>query len=92
MILVSAWKKYKEFLRKEAEINKAKHRLAQMPFDYQAIQTICDTVSCGYDVKITVKTKLGDEFTFEKTKSQMENSYPTFAERYTMYHNGEENK
>jgi hypothetical protein len=52
--MLKAWKKFREICKKEAEISKAQRRLVQMPIDYQAIQTIADTVSSGYYVEIKI--------------------------------------
>jgi len=56
------------------------------------LQQIADTVSSGFEVKITVKMKDGNEVIFEKTKSQDNMNFKTFAERYADYKNGRENK
>lgn len=87
-----AWKKFREICRKEAEISKAQRRLARVDMDYMYLQQIADTVSSGYDVKITVKMKDGSEVVFEKTKSQDNMNFKTFAERYADYKSGKENK
>jgi len=60
--------------------------------DYMYLQQIADTVSSGFEVKITVKMKDGNEVIFEKTKSQDNMNFKTFAERYADYKNGKENK
>lgn len=92
MLLLKAFKKYREILRKEAEISKAQRRLARVDMDYMYLQQIADTVSSGFEVKITVKMKDGNEVIFEKTKSQNDLGFKTFAERYADYKNGKENK
>jgi hypothetical protein len=92
MLLLKAFKKYREILRKEAEITKAQRRLARVDMDYMYLQQIADTVSSGFEVKITVKMKDGNEVIFEKTKSQDNINFKTFAERYADYKNGKENK
>lgn len=92
MLLLKAFKKYKEILRKEAEVTKAQRRLARVDMDYMYLQQIADTVSSGFEVKITVKMKDGNEVIFEKTKSQDNMNFKTFAERYADYKNGKENK
>lgn len=90
--MFKAWKKFREICRKEAEVTKAQRRLARVDMDYMYLQQIADTVSSGYDVKITVKMKDGNEVVFEKTKSQDNMTFKTFAERYADYKNGKENK
>lgn len=90
--MFKAWKKFREICKKEAEISKAQRRLARVDMDYMYLQQIADTVSSGYDVKITIKMKDGNEVTFEKTKSQDNMNFKTFAERYADYKNGKENK
>lgn len=90
--MFKAWKKFREICKKEAEISKAQRRLARVDMDYIYLQQIADTVSSGYDVKITVKTKEGHEVIFEKTKSQDNMGFKTFAERYADYKNGKDNK
>lgn len=86
--MFKAWKKFREICKKEAEISKAQRRLARVDMDYMYLQQIADTVSSGFDVKITVKMKDGNEVIFEKTKSQNELGFQSFQERYTKYHNG----
>lgn len=88
MTMFKAWKKFREICKKEAEISKAQRRLARVDMDYLYLQQIADTVSSGYDVKITVKNKDGSEVIFEKTKSQDNLQFKTFAERYADYRNG----
>ena len=88
MTMFKAWKKFREICRKEAEITKAQRRLARVDMDYIYLQQIADTVSSGYDVKITVKNKDGSEVIFERTKSQDSLQFKTFAERYADYRNG----
>lgn len=90
--MFKAWKKFREICKKEAEISKAQRRLARVDMDYLYLQQIADTVSSGYDVKITIKMKDGNEVSFEKTKSQDNMSFKTFSERYADYHNGKEDK
>lgn len=90
--MFKAWKKFREICRKEAEITKAQRRLARVDMDYMYLQQIADTVSSGFEVKITVKMKDGNEVIFEKTKSQNDLGFKTFAERYADYKNGKENK
>lgn len=88
MTMFKAWKKFREICKREAEISKAQRRLARVDMDYIYLQQIADTVSSGYDVKITVKNKDGSEVIFEKTKSQDNMTFKTFAERYADYRNG----
>ncbi len=90
--MLKAWKKFREICKREAEISKAQRRLVQMPIDYQAIQTIADTVSSGYYVEIKIKTKLGDEITITKSNKQDENKFKSFQERFVDYQNGITNK
>ncbi len=90
--MFKAWKKFLEICKKEAEITKAQRRLARVDMDYMYLQQIADTVSSGFEVKITVKMKDGNEVIFEKTKSQNDLGFKTFAERYADYKNGRENK
>lgn len=80
-------KRLREIYKKEAEISRAQRRIASMPFDYQALQTICDTVSSGYNVSITIKNKDGSTIQIERGKSQESVPYKTFAERFTEYQN-----
>lgn len=91
-IMFKAWKKFREICRKEAEISRAQRRLARVDMDYIYLQQIADTVSSGYDVKITVHSKTKDgtenEVIFEKTKSQDNLQFKTFAEKWTDYQNG----
>lgn len=86
--MFKAWKKFREICKKEAEISRAQRRLARVDMDYIYLQQIADTVSSGYDVKITVKNKDGSEIIFEKTKSQDSLQFKTFAEKWTDYQNG----
>lgn len=86
--MFKAWKKFREICRKEAEVTKAQRRLARVDMDYMYLQQIADTVSSGFEVKITVKMKDGNEVIFEKTKSQDNMNFQSFQERYTKYHNG----
>lgn len=82
----NAWKQYKLFLKQEAENSAAQRRLARMPLDYAALQQIADTVSNGYNVKITVQLK-DAILTFERGKNQSETGYVSFAERFNKEHN-----
>ena len=87
MLLLRAFKRYKEFLRKEAEVSKAMRRLATVPMDYQTLQTIADTVSSGYNVEITVLQPDGTEITIKRGTAQDQVQFETFAERYNKLHN-----
>lgn len=86
MLLLKAFRKYKEFLKKEKEISEAQRRLARMPMDYIAIQQIADTVSSGYNVKIEVKQPDGTQIIFTRHSSQDKLEFETFAEKYKKYH------
>lgn len=81
-----AFKKYREFCRKEAEVSQAMRRLANIPMDYQTIQVIADTVSSGYEVKIIVKQPDGTEITVERSKPQNQIEYKSFAQKYAEAH------
>lgn len=85
---INAWKKFRIFLKEEAEVSRAERRLVRMPLDYAALQSIADSVSSGYNVKITVQLK-DAVLTFERGSSQNETGYTSFAERYNKFHNGE---
>ena len=85
---INAWKKFRMFLKEEAEVSRAERRLARVPLDYIALQQIADSVSCGYNVKITVQLK-DAVLTFERGKVQNEVGFTSFAEIYNKYHNGE---
>lgn len=85
-MILKAWKKFREFCKKEKELNYAMHRLATLPMDYQTIQMIADTVSSGYEVKITVKQPDGTEITVERSKPQNQIEYKSFAERFKEAH------
>ncbi len=86
MLLLKAFKRYKEVLRKEAELSQAMRRLANIPMDYQTIQMIADTVSSGYEVKIHVKQPDGTEITVERSKPQNQIEYKSFAQKYAEAH------
>ncbi len=87
--IIRAWRKYKLFLKEETEVSRAQRRLVRMPLDYAALQSIADSVSMGYNVKITVQTK-DAVLTFERGNSQNDIGYMSFAERYNRYHNGDD--
>ncbi|MBQ2205276.1 MAG: hypothetical protein II411_05230 [Lachnospiraceae bacterium] len=86
MLLLRAFKKFKETLRKEAELSQAMRRLANIPMDYETIQMIADTVSSGYEVKIHVKQPDGTEITVERSKPQNQIEYKSFQERFREAH------
>lgn len=86
MLLLKAFKRYKETIRKEAELSQAMRRLANIPMDYQTIQVIADTVSSGYEVKIHVKQPDGTEITVERSKPQNQIEYKSFQERFREAH------
>ena len=60
-MLMKAFRKFREICKKEVEMNKALHRLAAMPIDYQTIQVICDNVSSGYNVEVTITNNDGSK-------------------------------
>lgn len=84
-MIIRVLKQLHKIYKQEAEISKAQRRIANMPFDYQAIQTICDTVSSGYNVAITITNKDGSTIQIERGKAQEEVPFKTFAERYSEY-------
>ena len=86
MLLLRAFKKFRETLRKEAELSQAMRRLANIPMDYETIQMIADTVSSGYEVKIHVKQPDGTEITVERSKPQNQIEYKSFQERFREAH------
>lgn len=86
MKLFRAFRKYREFCKKEAELSQAMRRLANIPMDYQTIQVIADTVSSGYEVKIHVKQPDGTEITVERSKPQNQIEYKSFQERFREAH------
>lgn len=81
-----AFKKFREFCRKEAEVSQAMRRLANIPMDYKTLQVIADTVSSGYEVKIHVKQPDGTEITVERSKPQNQIEYKSFAQKYAEAH------
>jgi len=85
-MILRAFKKFREFCKKEAELSQAMRRLARVPQDYITIQQICDTVSSGYEVKITVKQPDGTEITVERSKPQNQIEYKSFQERFREAH------
>lgn len=86
MLLLRTFKKFRETLRKEAELSQAMRRLANIPMDYQTIQVIADTVSSGYEVRIHVKQPDGTEITVERSKPQNQIEYKSFQERFREAH------
>lgn len=86
MLLLRTFKKFRETLRKEAELSQAMRRLANIPMDYQTIQAIADTVSSGYEVRIHVKQPDGTEITVERSKPQNQIEYKSFQERFREAH------
>lgn len=89
MLLLKAFRKYKEFLKKEAEISSAMRRLATVPMDYQTLQVIADTVSSGYNVEITVVQPDKTTITIKRSKPQNEIGFEDFRTKYNKFHNGE---
>lgn len=87
-MLFRAIKKFREICKKEAEISNAQRRLARMPIDYYAIQTICDTVSSGYNVEITIKNNDGSTIIIKRGSAKEEVPYKSFAEKFKDYQNG----
>jgi hypothetical protein len=87
-MLFRAIKKFREICKKEAEISAAQRRLARMPIDYYAIQTICDTVSSGYNVEITIKNNDGSTIIIKRGSAKEEVPYKSFAEKFKDYQNG----
>ena len=85
-VLFQAIKRFREVLKKEAEISAAQRRLAMLPMDYMALQTIADTVSSGYNVEITVVAKDGTTITIKRGTSQQENNFKSFEELYNERH------
>ena len=59
-----------------------------MPIDYYAIQTICDTVSSGYNVEITIKNNDGSTIIIKRGSAKEEVPYKSFAEKFKDYQNG----
>lgn len=85
-MILRAWRKYREFCRKEAELSQAMRRLARAPQDYIMIQQLCDAVSSGYNVEITVKSPDGGEIVIKRSTSQNQIPFETFAEKYRKFH------
>lgn len=86
MLLLKAFKRYKEIIRKEAEVSQAMRRLATVPQDYILIQQLCDSVSSGYNVEITVKQPDGGEILIKRSTHQDQIPFETFAEKYRKFH------
>lgn len=78
---------WKQIRKEEAEASRAQRRLVRMPFDYMAIQQICDNISAGYNVDITVRLKDGSVIEFKKGSNVNETKFESFADRYNRYHN-----
>jgi len=87
-MLFRAIKKFREICKKETEMSRAQRRLARMPIDYYAIQTICDTVSSGYNVEITIKNNDGSTIIIKRGSAKEEVPYKSFAEKFKDYQNG----
>ena len=85
-MLIKAYKRYKEILRKEKEISEAQRRLARVPLDYIALQQIADTVSNGYNIKIEIHQKDGTDIIITRHNSQDKLDFETFAEKYRKIH------
>lgn len=81
-----AWSKFREICRKEAEVSRAMRRLARAPQDYLMIQQLCDAVSSGYNVEITVKSPDGGEIVIKRSTYQDQIPFETFAEKYRKLH------
>ncbi len=88
MLVKKAWVKFREILKKEVEMNKALNRLAKMPLDYLTIQTICDNVSSGYNVEVTIINNDGSKINIKRGSAKEEIPYKSFAERFNEYQNG----
>lgn len=84
--MLKAWRKFREICRKEAEVSKAMRRLARAPQDYIMIQQLCDAVSSGYNVEITVKSPDGGEIVIKRSIPQNQIEYESFAEKYRKFH------
>ena len=87
-MLVKAFRKFREICKKEVEMNKALHRLAAMPIDYQTIQVICDNVSSGYNVEVTITNNDGSKINIKRGTATDVIPYKSFAERFKDYQNG----
>lgn len=86
MVILKAIKRFRAVLKKEAEITAAQRRLAMLPMDYMALQTIADTVSSGYNVEITVVSKDGTTITIKRGSSQQQTNFKSFEELYNERH------
>ena len=78
---------WKQVRRQVADDTRAQRRLVNMPLDYMAIQQLCDSISSGYNVEITVRLKDGNVIEFKKGSNVAEGKFESFADRYTRYHN-----
>lgn len=87
-MVLKALRKFREICKKEAEVSAAQRRLVRMPIDYYAMQTICDTVSNGYNVEITVKMADGSTIIIKRGSAKEEVPYKSFAEKFKDYQNG----
>lgn len=87
-MLFRAWRKFREICKKEAELTSAMRRLAKMPMDYHTMQVICDTVSSGYNVEITITNNDGSVINIRRGSAKEEMPYKSFAERFNDYRNG----
>lgn len=87
-MLFRAIRKFREICKKEADISNAQRRLARMPIDYYALQTICENVSSGYNVEITIKNNDGSTITIKRGSALEEVPYKSFAEKFKEYQNG----
>lgn len=86
MVLLKALKRFREICKKEAELSAAQRRLAMLPMDYMALQTIADTVSSGYNVEIVVTAKDGTKIEIKRGTSQQENNFKSFEQLYNERH------
>jgi hypothetical protein len=85
-MLIKAFRKYRDILKKEKEITAAQRRLARVPLDYIALQQIADTVSSGYNVQIEVKQPDGTHIIITRSKPQNEINFESFRDKYNKYH------
>lgn len=83
---MKAWHKFREICKKEAEVSKAMRRLANVPMDYQTIQTIADTVSSGYNVSIKVIQPDGTIIEVNRSTPQDSVPYKSFADKFNELH------
>lgn len=83
---MKAWHKFREICKKEAEVSKAMRRLANVPMDYQTIQTIADTVSSGYNVSIKVTQPDGTVIEINRSTPQDSVPYKSFVDKFNELH------